>query len=353
MLIYILLVVLILSMNILLNMNRITKKQFCLIVGAAFILITGLRSVNVGSDTTIYYLDFMAMKHISWESFMSLEKRDIAYYGLAWLLSKTTGSFVILTLLTAFAFYAPIMKLVYKYSDDPGLSCFILMAFNFFQFSMTGMRQTIAFGFAILFFLELHEKQVSKKRAAVFLILGILFHRSALMMVLYPIIKYVSKKRINVQLLLVLIPTVFLFRTTIIDSLDVFFDLVGFDLSKMEEVGGGLTTFLVYGILTVGSLLIHVESSEDEFASNELVLYSIVGTSLQAFVLVNSVFFRVAWYFAIFFIILIPKFLKKGIFIREDLKIFNMLAYAAVLFMYFGITKGSANVLPYEFFWQG
>ena len=353
MLIYIFLVVLILSMNLLRYMRRLTKKQFCYIIGIAFILITGLRSVNVGSDTTVYYLDFIAMKNITWEYLMSLEKRDIAYFVLAWVVSNTTGSFILMTMFTAVVFYVPIMKLIEKYSEDPGLSFLILMAFNFFQFSMTGMRQTIAFGFVLMYFLEIHEKDYSKKKAFIFLLLGILFHRSALIAILYPIIKRMSRQKVVAQLLLILVPISFLFRGSFIGSMRTVFELIGFDLTESESVGGGLTTFLVYVVLTVGSLLISNQVKKENLSSNEMILYSVIGTSLQAFVLVNSIFFRVAWYFAIFFIILIPKFLKKGIFISDDLKILNMFAYVAILFMYLFITKGSATVLPYEFFWQG
>ena len=334
-------------------MRRLTKKQFCYIIGIAFILITGLRSVNVGSDTTVYYLDFIAMKNITWEYLMSLEKRDIAYFVLAWIVSNTTGSFILMTMFTAVVFYVPIMKLIEKYSEDPGLSFLILMAFNFFQFSMTGMRQTIAFGLVLMYFLEIHEKDYSKKKAFIFLLLGILFHRSALIAILYPIIKRMSRQKVVAQLLLILVPISFLFRGSIISSMRTVFELIGFDLTESESVGGGLTTFLVYVVLTVGSLLISSQVEKENLSSNEMILYSVIGTSLQAFVLVNSIFFRVAWYFAIFFIILIPKFLKKGIFISDDLKILNMFAYVAILFMYLFITKGSATVLPYEFFWQG
>ena len=195
MLIYIVLVGLILLSGLLLYKNKINKRQFCFIVGLAFILVTGLRSENVGSDTVVYYIDYKAMLNLSWERLMELEKRDVAFYIMTWFLSRITkGSFVVLTLLVAVTFYYPVMKLIYRYSDAPTLSCLILMAFNFFQFSMTGMRQTMAFGFVVLFFLALHKERVSWKKSALFIILAVLFHRSALVALLYPVIRYLSKK---------------------------------------------------------------------------------------------------------------------------------------------------------------
>lgn len=353
MIIYLLLVATILLMNYLMKADKVTKKQFCVTLGCIFVLITGLRSVNVGSDTTVYYLDFIHLKKLSFDALMALNKRDVAFYILSWFVGKTTGSFVVLTLITAVVFYYPVMKMIYKYSDDCGLSCLILLAFNFFQFSMTGMRQTIAFGFVLLFFLALHEEETSRLKTLCFLALGILFHRSSLMALLYLLIKPLSKNRTVVKLFALGIPVFFLLRTTLLGAMSGFFELIGFDSPENEQVGAGMTTFLVYLLLVVAGFFLGQEEEENTLSSSELLLCTVFATALQSFVLVNGVFFRVAWYFAIFFPIYMPRLLSKAIFARQDLKVLGMFAYFAMLFMYLGITIGSATVLPYEFFWQG
>lgn len=354
MLIYLVLVGLIFCMGLLLHKNKITKKQFCIIIGVAFVLITGLRGPNVGSDTTVYYIDYKAMEYVSWARLMSLEKRDIAFYVLSWSLSRATGgAFVVLTLLVAVVFYYPVMKLIYKFSDSPALSCYILMAFNFFQFSMTGMRQTMAFGFVMMFFLALHEKKIPWIKAGVFIYLAILFHRSAMIAFAYLLIRLVAKRGWNLKPLVAIVPVAFLMRSFIVTTFSDFFIEMGFDYSMDEGGGAGLTTFLVYCILTAGAMLIRDSKSDVDFPASEVFLYAVIASSLQTLVMVNSVFFRVAWYFALFFVILIPRFLKRGIFARAEMKTLRVMAYGAILFMYFVITKGSANVIPYEFFFQG
>ena len=327
--------------------------QFCIVIGAAFILITGLRSQNVGSDTVVYYIDFKAMEYVSFERLMAQEKRDVAFYILSWLVSRVTRSFAALTMLVAVAFYYPVMKLIYKYSDAPALSCLILMAFNFFQFSMTGMRQTMAFGFVVLFFLELHEKKVSWIKAALYIAVAILFHRSALVALLYLLIKLLAKNKSVTKSTLALIPIAFILRSAIVNSMKGAFEEMGFDYSMGEGGGAGLTTFLVYCMLTVGAMLVKPDEGDGAMPAGEMFLFSVLGTSFQALVMVNSIFFRVAWYFALFFIILIPRFLKRSVFAREEMKALRVLAYVAILFMYFVITRASANVIPYEFFFQG
>ena len=353
MLIYLVLLGLILSMTLLLYKNKINKLHFCIVIGLAFVLITGLRGPNVGSDTTVYYLDFKAMEYVSWSRLMSQEKRDVAFYVLSWVISRVTGQFVVLTMLVAVVFYYPIMKLIYKHSDAPGLSCLILMAFNFFQFSMTGMRQTLALGFVVMYFIELHEERLNWKKAVIFMWLAVLFHRSSLIALAYLPIRYIAKKGINVKPMVLLIPVMYVFRNTIITTFWDVFEEMGFNLLESDSAGAGLTTFLVYCLLTFGMLLVKPSEEEGEFRSNEIFLYAVLGTSCQALVMANSVFFRVAWYFALFFIILIPRFLSRGNVARTEMKIVRALAYCAVLFMYLVITKGSANAIPYEFFYQG
>ncbi len=353
MLIYLILVLEILILNFLRRMGRLSKIAFCLILGISFVLITGLRSNNVGSDTTLYYLNFKEMAEVPFKEILYSEKRDKLFYIVSWLISNTTGSFVLFTILTAVMFYYPVMKLFYKYSDDCGLSCLILLAFNFFQFSMTGMRQTIAFGFSILFFLELRKEKISIWKSAIYIILGICFHRSCIIALLLPLLKSLGKNKIFVIAATILIPIFFIFRNEIISSLDGVFEYLGFEEIEGETAGAGMTTFLVYLALTVIGLFLLREDENKEFSLDELILIIIMGTAMQALVLSNSIFFRIAWYFAIYFTIHIPKITAKSILIKHEARIVELLVYLAVLFMYLFITKGSATVLPYEFFWQG
>ena len=355
MLVYLVLIATIIFANFLLKENRISKKQFCILVGIGFILITGLRSPGVGSDTTGYYFSFLDLKYLSWDELWAMEKRDWGYYLLAWILSKTTGSFTVLTLVTAVTFYYPVMKLLYKYSDDLGLSCLVMFAFNFFQFSMTGIRQTIAFGFAILFFLAIHEKRSAWSiiKAILFVFLATAFHRSAFIILLYIPIKYLSKSRVATQLSVLLIPIIYLLRRTIVRGSRELLIELDFDALDFGEIGGGLTTFLMYIAFVLASFFLSTDDGEDEIPANEIILLAIVSTAFQSMVLVESVLFRAAWYFAIFFIIMIPKFIKKANFGHNERKIFGILGYSIVLYMYFFITRGSAYVLPYRFFWQG
>lgn len=350
MLIYLFLISEILILNYFSKNKALSRKNFCIIIGISFILITGLRSANVGSDTTGYYLSFYDLANVSLSDAI-FEKREIAYYILAWIVQRTTNSFTVLTLLAAATFYVPIMKLIEKYSPDPGLSCLVLMAFNFFQFSMTGIRQTISMGFAVLFFMELFDEKPKTLKMLTFLILSILFHRAALIILLFLLVKPCTKNKNIPVILSVLIPIMFIFRKPFITSLQGFFDYIGFGDIEFTATYGGMSTFLVYLLLVFIGLFFIKEKEKSQGAA--FILMMIIGTIFQTWVFEDAIFFRIAWYFSIFMIIYIPRIIEESSLIDRQKFALNLGIYACVLFMYLFITKGSATVLPYEFFWQG
>ena len=351
MLIYILLVVEILILNYMRVHGRISKKTFCQIVGVSFVLLTGLRSANVGSDTAVYYGAFEEWaKHGLGQA---LEERDWGFYLLMWGVQKATGSFTVLSLIVAALFYYPVTRLVYKYSSDCGLSFLVLMAFNFFQFSMTGMRQTVALGFAILFLMEMLEKKPKYERAVLWFVMGIVMHRSCLMVLVYLLIKKIARY-VNVPLIsMVLIPVAYIYRNEITSRMSTMFEEIGFNLELYEGSGGGITTYLVYLLLLLGGIFLTYRGHDANRMNNMDLLIMALAVASQSFVMVNSIFFRVVWYFSIYLIIYIPKFLATSRFEERSLGFVRIVMYVGVLFMYFGITIGSANVVPYQFFWQG
>lgn len=74
--IYLILILTILVLNNVRKNQRISDKLFCIIICALFILITGLRHNVVGSDTTVYYLQFQEIKQMSLANVIALGKRD-------------------------------------------------------------------------------------------------------------------------------------------------------------------------------------------------------------------------------------------------------------------------------------
>lgn len=354
MLIYYFLVIYIFVLNTLMLRGRITRKQCVGWTAVAFIIITGLRHNMVGSDTTVYYLAFFANRYRSIESVLA--HRDIGFYLLSWIVQNITGSFEILTLTVACLFYIPMAKLIYNYSDDPCLSWLTLMAFNFFQFSMTGMRQTVAFGFVLIAILELLKEDRNISKAVIIILIGTTFHLSCLTALLYIVLtsKKVTDNKLLKLYLLILIPITFVFRGTIVHYLQVLSGDIGYKY-EFSEGGGGLVTYIVYVLITfIGLTFLHQYTEKYGNKANVDLTIVVIATALQSTVMVSSVMFRVAWYFAIWLVIYLPRL--KNCFVKGDSYldiVADIIMYGAVLFMFFGITIGSAFTENYMFFWEG
>ncbi len=354
MVIYIVLVAAILLLNYIRSIGNLSKRQFCWIIGVAMILITGLRGVDVGADTVVYYFNFERLGNMTWSQLTASDPRDFGYYSIAWLVSRYIGSFTVITMIAALAFYVPITLLIQRYSEDPGLSFLVLMAFNFFQFSMTGIRQTMAIGMTVLFMMELLKPKVRLWRCVLWLVIAVNMHASAWLILVFPLVRKIWSKREIVYATLCLIPIVFVFRSSALSWIMEMLSNFGFGIEEYEGGGGGLTTFIVYFILLLWGLFF---SKTGGFGQEDKMPYLWLGVFeiavlLQPLVMESSVLFRVVWYFAIYMIIYIPKVIKTSTFGVQVKQLANIVVYAGVLYMYLFMTIDSAYVAPYMF-WFG
>lgn len=353
MLIYLLLLAAILVLNVFRKNGNISNRFYCIAICSLFILITGLRHNTVGSDTTGYYLGYYRLSGSSLAEIISLEKRDFGFYIFEWLVDNIFHNFVAVTLIAACVFYIPVTILIYRYSDDYGMSYLILMSFMFFQFSMTGIRQTMALGFAVLFVLELLKEEKSILKILVYVVIGITMHRSCLIILPMILLYFLKKNRSIAKVCLAILPIVFVFRGTLTRMAISAFQAIGFELDTYSGSSGGMTTLLVYFLLLVWGIFFTYKGKKVNELSPLILSIMGVATVLQVFVSVNSIFFRIVWYYSIFLTIYIPRMLTESRVNRKSYILLKCTVYVGLLYMYLGITIGSAYVLPYQFFWQG
>lgn len=352
MLIYVLLLIFLLLSGLALKTKYITSRTFCIIACLAFILITGLRHNTVGADTTVYYLMFQNIRAQTLQSAVFL-RGDPGFFLIFWLISRLTSSFEVMTLLVACIFYIPIGKLIYKYSEDPCLSFIILMAFNFFQFSMTGMRQTMAMGIVCWALLDILPEKKNWLRSLIKILVAVLFHRSSIIALFLLLFVYISKKEKKnfIWLSTVLIPVVFMFRNIIARFGIAMYNSDDYSISDLNS-GGGYTTFFIFILL----ILVGYISRRKYFylypAADFDILMMVVAASLLSLVTVEAIFFRSAWYYSLYVIIYLPRLIQAFPIVRSQKKIPGVIVYGALLYMYLFITIGSAAVVPYRFFWQ-
>lgn len=334
--------------------GALSKKKFCIIMGTIFALVTGLRNDVVGSDTTVYLIGYENLHDIStWQEAIH-GHGDIAYYILAWSYSHLLElPFWCLTLTVGVFFYYTVSRLIYRYSADCALSFLILMAFNFFQFSMTGIRQTIAFGFVLLALYEAFKLNYKLYRILLFIFIGYLFHNScAVFLLIIPILYLKDKVNITFIIISILILLIgFIIRNQLMIvmmaiSADSRFAAYGI----MENSSAGYATYLLFFAIYILMVFYnnrYVEENRRGSLDVGLLFFAVL---FQGTVLIQPVMFRITWYFAISLIIILPELIRS--IPNSNRSMANAGVYIGVLFMYLKITIGSANVVPYLFFWQ-
>lgn len=350
--IYFIIVALILLLGLFQKSNRISKDKYCLAIGLLFALVTGLRSPLVGADTTVYYMEYEKLFSINTLKEVIENKSDIAYFIFSWIYAKLDLPFWFLTLTVALFFYYALTKLIRTYSPDPTLSFLILMAFCFFQFSMTGIRQTIAIGFVLLSLYEAFKSHYKLKMILIYIIIGCFFHLSCIITLLF--IPLLLLKRLDNNNLLVIslfiIVICFFFRNQLMLTFLYLSEDTKYSQYIIENSGAGLSTYVVY--LVIYLILIIKYANFIQISKRGLFDISLVFISLifQSTVLVQPVMFRIVWYFSISLIVIIPLMIQM--YEGQDKKIINFIMYTGILYMYLGITISSANVVPYKFFWE-
>ena len=304
--IYIFLVALILILNIQRKCGKISDKTFSIIVCTFFIIITGLRANFVGADTHVYYDSFRERANYTLAQVIALDRRDFGYFILEWFVSHSLHDFVFMTLIVACVFYIPLCLFIYERSCDLGLSYIVLLAFTFFQFSMTGMRQTLAFGFTLMFIREVLKEKTNYVLAIIWILVGVSMHKSCIIVFMYFIIRRVKNRRNLAVCSLALTAIFFVFRSRIASVAIILFQEIGFDNYENYVSGGGLTTYIIYIILMLWGLFFsYRENKGNKEVSMPNTYLIIIGlaTALQGLVYHNSIFFRMVWYFSIFLVV--------------------------------------------------
>lgn len=339
-----------------LALNAITKcrvsergrKVFCILSGTIYFLIAALRGYHVGFDTFNYFYSFKQASQLVFLNSLLLSSRgEPLFYGFLWLVSYLTGSFTAVLAIVALFFTVSVWLYIYRYSEDPFLSILMLLAFNVYQFSLTGMRQTMAMSFACLALVAMKER---RNLLALFLILlGAQFHKTGyLFLVLFPLKKY--KLSINMLYLsVVALVGVFLGRTQIASLLIPYINERGYSLSLSSS--GYTMAFVIFMLYLC--CVVFVKEYKYSFQEIGIEFWMLlIAVFFEMLVTVQNIFFRFAFYFLIGGFVLIPNVIAS-VHNLNSRTIIRMALYLLLSIQYLVFTMGSSGVLPYQFFWQG
>ena len=322
------------------------KRVFCITSGIAYFLIAALRRWDVGGDSYNYKYMFELVSSMDLRQVIQYAKTDPFFFIFLKALSCISENYTFLFSVVAAFFVIMVWTLIYRYSDDPVLSIIILLAFNLYQFSLTGMRQTIAMGFIVLSLIEMKEQ----KRFSPYLcvILGSLFHSSAFIFIIIPLLRRITITTTMLRYSSLLLVVVFILRRTIASIFIIFIQERGYNLSLSNS---GATMMFVIAVLYVMAIVFLKEYSKTD--KDYFILYYMGWFAVFFEILVTSqnIFFRAAFYFLISYVILIPNLVSR-VKSRNSRLILKSSMYILMSAQYLLFTIGSCYILPYTTFWQ-
>lgn len=327
-------------------------------------LLTALKAPSVGKDIAGYKRVYDSMKYQTWDNY------DITWmeWGYEFLMMVFThifkASFQTFMICVYGFVYFSYYRFLKSYSQDYTTSVILYICFTFLTFDMSAVRTMI--GVAVCLFAIPYAQRDGIKNFVKYILIVLIaaqIHKSAyVFLAVYFVIKI--KLTIKSSVAYIGVPIALLaFKSQFYGIINAYFKTVQ---ESSASLGGNLLVYIASIVLT-GFVWIYyrrynnlIMNTERTF-SNELTGYFsdtglsmrmiYVGIVLQLFG-AGTVLTRMAQYFQIFLLVLIPNNLA-----RLDLKsrtIVKLLLYilAIAYFVRYSLIPDPLDIVPYEVFWH-
>lgn len=231
--------------------------------------------------------------------------KDPVYHFLGLLFSKLGFDFYAWKSLIALILISGLYHLLMYNSMNPALSLVVFLVLGLYGFSLSGLRQTAAFGILLFTYSSLREKHVFRFIALV--IIASLFHSTAIIFLLaYPFYQLKFCWR-NLSLLCV-IGTCVLFSATPI--IGFYLELTG-TLDVYNSYLQSNTVLSISGIIITGSIwlfsVVNAFLGKSDFRDNHLTNLALISVLMRILAVIQfAEFFRISMYFSLFDLLMIP-----------------------------------------------
>lgn len=145
--------------------QEITNRKIAWFFAFTLFLVMGFRSVEVGTDTLSYYLNYINSTSNSLSQFDGIEylTKEFGYTLLVVLFHNVLHfPWQVFVMMSAAFFCFALTKFICKYSSDVFLSFFFHATFGLFAMSITGIRQTLAISIILIALNEMIDKHYSR-----------------------------------------------------------------------------------------------------------------------------------------------------------------------------------------------
>ncbi len=345
--------VLLLGTNTLINSKDLTKRIFIFFSIGIIILLQGLRKETVGIDLETYVMVFEMIasgetnKLFDFSS--SIFGMEFGYIFLNKIIALFTQNSQLFIVTISTVIFVPMGYVIYKNSRNLTLSIISLISLIIFNFSFSGLRQSIALAMTFLSF------ELIRKRKLIWFILLILlassFHKSALVFFVAYFLYDLKFKRKHFIFIFIFIGTILVFKLPFLGLLS---SLPFFNRYSNYEVllGNGTGAYTMFAILLFiysFSMLIPDNQSVSK-SMNAYRNYILVAVIIQITASLSPVVMRSGYYYFIFLTLLLPE-LVVSIKNKRVRYLSNFMVLILCLsFYYLTTVNGALN--PYLFYWE-
>lgn len=331
---------------LILDMVFKNKNILTVIYSIILIILSGLRSYSVGTDTYGYYNLFRNIDSIEYASLFDniTNMKDPFFYILSKFLKTLFISERMLFIIYAVVFMTLVSIIIKKYSNNKFLTYVMFICLPYFFFSMTALRQGIALAFCFFSIQYMIKKEYLK--FVLCIIIGALFHKTALVFLVAPFVCNIKIKFVNFIFIPISYLVSIIFKTEIYNlAIFLLSDRAEYYLTYNMSLNNTLL-FINTVMLLVSYFLYKTNKKEDVFFEKTFNLY-LFGILFLPFSGIIAEFFRISMCFMIVIIILLPNVIKniENVITR---KIITIVVYI-ILILYMVISNGNNyGIFPYS-----
>lgn len=325
------------------------------------LLQVALRGPSVGSDTPVYMDTFDHISNNSWAEiwtnfklryFYFIGTEDVGFFvANKFIYDFITTDFHTYCFLIGLTFFIPLGIIIYKFSKNIYYSMFALVMYTslFHTIALSGGRQLYAMGFCMMAFLCVEKDQY--KKAIIYILIGVLFHMTALLFYGYIAINYFRPrfgKRLHFYTFFG-VPFVLMFTNTVILFMANISGNERYTFYGEGEIQGGVWTFIIlieflslFCFWTLNSKYIYDDHPEIGRIYNVLPFVTVLAPLIHS----NGSMIRISMYYHLYLTILVPIACER-FFGKKQIRQYLFYIILFLIFLTLSSTSGR-----YIFYWD-
>lgn len=336
------------------------KKYYSIVVSFILIAFSAFRGYDVGGDLINYIPLFEEIDKESWlELFKSYNKYGLIFQSIIKLCciisNNTTWILFILSLINISipAYF------INKFSKIPWLSFFLYIALAYYTNTFNSLRASMALAFGMLGIMYLLKN--SKSTAFIWFVIAFEVHKT--IFPIFLLFYFVNKKptfwKISIPIISCIVIANTLGLLGFMDILNFYNQLNAYGGANDLEMGGSGYGLLLLDILLTFGCYFLVRNSKISHREDFFLWLMCLATCLQAAAPIYSLITRIALFFSIYIIVLLPNIIYRNFKTPDRYYVSVMIVMlSSVYFKVFVMTPSlethtnSQHTIPYYFFWE-